>query len=139
MSRPALLAALDSDATVSDAMRSGVVTVPQDASLRRCAAAMASHRIHAVLVIGRDGGTPLGWVTDRSLLEYVARETAPVFARDAISQPPVFVSPGASIASAVEGMLDAGVSHLIVAIRPQDPPEGVLTALDVMGLLFRTG
>jgi CBS domain-containing protein len=136
MSHSALLTHPRSQTSIGEVMRSGVISIPQDASLRRVADAMATHRIHAVLVMGRDGAGPIGWVTSRSLLERAARDPELTFARDAIDEPPAFISPGASVASAVEQLLAGGTTHLIVSIRPQDPPEGVVTALDIVALLF---
>ena len=61
-----------SEAEVRDVMRSGVVAVPEDASLRQVRRAMRSHSVHAVLVVSSSHGQPLGWITARGLLAWLA-------------------------------------------------------------------
>ncbi len=51
------------DLTASDLMTAGVVTVPDDVSLRRGMSALIEHRVHAALVVGAESGRQLGWNT----------------------------------------------------------------------------
>ena len=53
---------------IGDLMRPGVVTIAEDAPLLHAKRAMVRHRIHAVLVVGKESGRPLGWVSDHGLL-----------------------------------------------------------------------
>lgn len=61
------------DVAVRAMMSPGVLPVAEVASAREAARAMLHHGVHAVLVVGRDHGTPLGWVTERGLLAYADR------------------------------------------------------------------
>ena len=56
---------------VAEFMTPCCVVISEAASVADAAKAMAAHRIHAVLVVGRRNGTPLGWVTHRGLLGWI--------------------------------------------------------------------
>src|SRR4051794_35235208 len=73
---------------VREVMTPGVVTIVEDASVKQARRAIHAHRVHAVLVLGRERGRPLGWVTARGLLSWVDREESLAHARDAITEPP---------------------------------------------------
>lgn len=49
-------------------MRPGVVTVAEDASVLQARRALQAHGVHAVLVVERSHGRPLGFITARGLL-----------------------------------------------------------------------
>ena len=83
-------------------MTSGVVTIVEDASLRVAYRALARHGVHAVLVVGRTGGKPLGWVTARGMLAWLeSPEHAFLAARDAITEQPETISPSATAREAL--------------------------------------
>ena len=46
------------DTPVRAIMRPGVISIPEDASLRQAMRAMAAHAVHAVLIVGARDGTP---------------------------------------------------------------------------------
>jgi CBS domain-containing protein len=119
---------------VRDIMTPGVVSLPEDAGLRRVHEAMVKHNVHAVLVVERKTGHPLGWVTARGLLPWAGKVGAVRTARQAISEPIETISPSARINRAVELMIETGVSHLLVANRPTAMPEGVVSDMDVVRL-----
>lgn len=50
---------------VSEVMRPGVVTVAEDASVLQARRALQAHGVHAVLVVERSHGRPLGFITAR--------------------------------------------------------------------------
>lgn len=137
MPLPALLNTLRIELPIRDVMRAGVISTPQNATLRLVAETMTTHHVHAVLVVAQDGHGALGWVTSRSLLEHVARDPEMLCAGDAIDEQPVSISPGATVGDAIERMLTADVSHLIVSTLPDAPPEGVVAALDLVTVLMR--
>ncbi len=55
---------------------------------------MVAHRKHAILVLGRTGGHPLVWITDRDLLSQLDGEHPLSPVRDAITEEAVSVPPG---------------------------------------------
>ena len=115
-------------------MTPGVVTIAEDAALRHVHRAMISHSTHAVLVVARTEGRPLGWVTAKGLLTWVGRDQSVATARDAIIEQPVTIDPSATAADALTALSQPGVSHLLVC-RPSDAtPEGVISALDLVAL-----
>ena len=125
------------DAEVRDVMTPGVVTISENASLRRTYRALVAHGVHSVLVIGRSTGKPLGWVTARGLLNWLTREDTMASARDAITHAPATIQPGATVRQALTALEQPGVTQLIVAERPEVTPEGVLSDLDLIALAAR--
>ena len=123
------------DIPVREIMTPGVVTIPEDASLRHVFRAMARHRVHAILVMGRSTGRPLGWVTARGLLAWVNLDTALAPAHAAITERPVAIDPSAPAREALALLCTPGTTHLLVAGAAHLTPEGVLTELDVVRLV----
>jgi len=115
-------------------MTPGVLTIVEDASLRHVYQAMVAHSVHAVLVVGRTGGRPLGWVTARGLLAWVGRDQALGSARDAITERPVTISPSATAREALTALSQAGTSHLLVSRQEDTNPEGVVSEFDLVAL-----
>jgi CBS domain-containing protein len=122
------------DAPVRTIMRPGVICVADDASLLQAKRALARHGVHAVLVVAQDG-RPLGWVTDRGLLSWLEQDLALVHAGQAVTEPAIFLEPGASAREALDQLQRPGVSHLLVARTPGGPPQGVVAALDLVELV----
>ena len=120
------------DGPVREVMRPGVVAVPEDASVLEARRAMQSHGVHAVLVVQRAHGRPLGLVTSRGLLAWLDRDEAAGYARDAISQAPVWIRPTASLHEAAQALLEPGITHVLVRRRDEEMPEGVVTAKDLL-------
>ncbi len=109
-----------------------MVVIVEDASLRHAYRAMVSHAVHAVLVVGQKG--PVGWVTASGLLGWVDADETVTPVRNAITQPPVSISPSATARDAVAALSKAGVSHLLVQSSPERLPEGVVTDIDLVAL-----
>lgn len=122
------------DATVRDVMTPGVVSVVEDASVTQVRRAMAAHAVHAVLVVGRRTGTPLGWVTARGLLAWVEADASLVRARDAITERAQTIEPSATLREAITQLAQPGTTHLLVSHAPDLLPEGVLSDLDLVRL-----
>ena len=121
-----------SNGPVREVMRPGVVAVPEDASVLEARRAMQSHGVHAVLVVQRAHGRPLGLVTSRGLLAWIDRDEAAGYAREAISQAPVWIRPTASVHEAAQVLLEPGITHVLVRRRDEEMPEGVVTAKDLL-------
>jgi CBS domain-containing protein len=119
---------------VREVMTPGAVTIVEDASVKQARRAMRAHAVHAVLVVGRDQGRPLGWVTARGLLSWVDRDESLAHARDAITEPPTPIEPSASVHEAIRKILQPGVTHLLVQRHPDRPPEGVVGERDLLPL-----
>lgn len=120
------------DIEVSEVMRPGVVTVAEDASVLQARRALQAHGVHAVLVVERSHGRPLGFITARGLLGWVDRDETVAYARDAVSQALIWVRPSASLREAIEAILEPGVTHLLVRRAHGEMGEGVVSALDLL-------
>lgn len=116
-------------------MRSGVISMPEDASLRQAMRAMAAHAVHAVLIVGARDGAPIGWVTARGVLAWLTRDAALAPAGIAITEPVVWIEPTASAADVVRVLADTGATHLLVAYQADVPPQGVVGELDIVRLV----
>ncbi len=123
--------------TARELMTPGVVTLVEDASLKHAFNAMTAHGVHAVLIVGRGQGKPLGWVTGRGLLSRLEDDPGLIRVRDAITERPISIAPGTSARDALRELSQAGVSHLMVAHAENLMPEGVLSELDLMRLAGR--
>jgi CBS domain-containing protein len=113
-----------------DVMTPGVVTVSDDATLGEAVDAMADHRIHAVLVVDRESGTPLGWITARGLLARVGCD-AELPAIDAIDEKPRCIEPEATLRAALYVLALPGVTRLLVRSRDGAEPVGVISDFDL--------
>ena len=122
------------DTPVREIMTPGVLTIAEDASLRHAYRAMVAHSVHALLVVGRKEGRPLGWVTARGLLALIGRDDSLASTREAITERPTTIEPSATAREALTALCQAGVSHLLVARNPEVSPEGVLAAIDLIAL-----
>ena len=121
---------------VRDFMRPGVVTVPERASLLQAKRAMVQHDTHAVLVVG-GAGQPLGWVTADGLLRWLERDLSSIPAGQAITEPPHRIEPLDTGRGALEALAEPGVSHLLVCPAVDEPPLGVVAAIDIVDLVTR--
>jgi CBS domain-containing protein len=113
-----------------DVMTADVVTVSDDATLDDAVDAMAAHRIHAVLVVGSDTGTPLGWITTRGLLGVIGWP-AETPATEAITERATAIEPTASLRAAIYALALPGVTRLLVRKRGETVPEGVISDFDL--------
>ena len=127
-------------ATVADAMHPGVMSCHPDAGLTEVARIMATHHVHCLTVMGLshdDAGESFVWgiITDRDLLESgiegSSDTTAKTLARHAI----INVAPATPLRQAGKLMLAHGASHLVVADPVTQTPLGILSTLDVAGVL----
>jgi CBS domain-containing protein len=126
-------------ATVSDAMRVGVMSCEPDAPATAVARMMGTHHIHAVIVEGihRDPvhGEQLRWgvVSDTDLLRAARSGIESLTAGEIAATEPVTVEPSCALTEAVRLMEEHDTTHLVVADRGR--PIGILSTLDVAGVL----
>jgi CBS domain-containing protein len=126
-------------ATVSDAMHPGILSCEPDANLTEVAKMMATHHVHCVAVVGISHEDPecfvWGIVSDQDLVRAGIADDAGETARALAKQPVVIVEPAMRLSDAARGMLARGVSHAVVADPVAQRPIGVLTTLDIVGVL----
>ncbi len=134
-----LMPAID-HATVSDAMHPGVLCAEPDATMTELARLMATHHVHCLVVMGishEQGGESLAWgmLTDVDLLQAGitagAEDTAATLAR----QPIITVEPATPLREAAELMHRHAATHVLVVDPRAQRPVGVLSTLDVAGVL----
>jgi CBS domain-containing protein len=122
-------------ASVVDAMRLGIINCHPTASLKDVARIMATYRIHSVVVNEMEGGSPLGVIGAVDLAAAAARGSFLSTAAELARAEPVTVAADESLGRAARLMAEHEVSHLVV-IQPQTGhPVGMLSALDVAGVL----
>ncbi len=120
------------DAHVREVMTPGVISIVEDASLRHALRALVCHRVHAVLVVGRTTGRPLGWVSTAGLLGWLGRDVGMATARDAVTEAAVLIEPSATVRDALGQLSQPGVTHLLVTPSPTIQAEGVVSSLDLV-------
>ena len=119
---------------VADAMRPGLISCSPDTSMEDVARIMATNQVHAVIVTDVSSGTPWGIVTDREVLA-TAHEAAERSAGSCVRSRPVEIAPGETLYVAADLMQRHGVSHLVVAHPARTMPLGVLSTLDLIGVI----
>jgi CBS domain-containing protein len=126
-------------ATVSDAMHPGILSCEPDASLTEVAKIMASHHVHCVAVVGISHEEPecfvWGIVSDLDLVRAGISDGGDETARALAKEPVVVVEPSTPLLEAAREMLGRHVSHVVVADPVAKRPIGVLSTLDIAGVL----
>ena len=112
-------------------MTPGCVVISEAASVADAAKAMATHRVHAVLVVGARNGTPLGWITHRGLLGWIGRDRGLARATEAITEQVRAIPAHESLRTALYALSLSGTTRLLVRSRPNQLPEGVLSDFDL--------
>jgi CBS domain-containing protein len=126
-------------ATVADAMHPGILTCEPDACVSEVAQMMATRHVHCIAVVGISHGSPecyvWGIVSDLDLLSAGISGETGATARDLANQPVVTVSATMPLREAGGLMLQRGVSHLVVSDPETQRPTGIISTLDVAGIL----
>jgi CBS domain-containing protein len=127
-------------ASVADAMHPGILSCDPGASYREVARIMVTHHVHCVAVVdvARDGsGDPMVWgiISDLDLLTAAVGEDGELMARDLAAQPVISLRPETPLLQAGELMRANGVSHVVVIDPETQRPIGILSTLDVAGVL----
>ena len=129
-----------SEARVSDAMRHGVITCPPETPLVTVARMMAAHHVHAVVVTPpeaeHDAGDEVAWgvVSDRELLG-AAAHAEDMTAGGTATIHFASVTPDDSLVEAGKRMLAHGTAHAVVIGQSSSRPIGMLSSLDIAGVL----
>ena len=114
-------------------MHHGVMTCGADDSVRHVAGIMSYYRVHSVVVSTRNGGRPLGIVSDLDVTAAAAKGMD-CTALEAATTEPVGISSDDSVQRVAQLMSERGVSHLVVLDRAGGYPLGILSTLDIAGL-----
>ncbi len=127
-------------ATVADAMHPGILSCDAEATLTEVTRMMSTHHVHCI-VVRRDAGghqdESLAWgiVSDFDVLRAGMRQAAEDTAETLALQPVISVETSMALRDAAELMLSNAASH-VVAINPETRrPVGILSTLDVAGVL----
>jgi CBS domain-containing protein len=115
-------------------MRPGVISCPPDLAMRDVARMMATNHIHAIVVRGVASGRAWGVVTDRDLLS-IASAAEDRRAADCAGEVLVTVEPNEPLEAACELMRAHGVSHVMVVEPGENEPLGVVSTLDIAGVV----
>jgi CBS domain-containing protein len=128
-------------ARVADAMRPRVLTCDPGTPLVTVAQRMATEHVHAIVVLletvdpdGEISGRPWAVVTDHDVL----RSAASILDRAAgevATGEVVLARPDEPLPDVADRMLEHGTSHAVVVEPRTGRPVGVLSTLDIAGIL----
>lgn len=122
-------------ARVGDAMRHGILGCAPEDSLRSVAQTMALQHVHTVVVVSGEGRME-GILSDRDLLAaLLERDGARRAAKEVAERNVETVSSEETLVNAAALMRRRGVGHLVVVDAHSGIPSGMLSALDIAGIL----
>jgi CBS domain-containing protein len=124
-------------ARVGDAMHPGVVSCTPDTPLRTVAQIMAQHHIHSVVVTDMSEGEAAGWsvVSDVDVLRAASGDLDLQTAGAVAGTELPTVTVDEELSRAAQVMAEHEVTHLIVVDGATPSAVGVLSSLDIAGLL----
>lgn len=125
-------------ATAGDAMRPWVLSCTPETPLITAAQRMSGEHVHALVVLApsahRESRVPWAVLTDRDLLRNADR--AEELTAGEIASPQLLeVVPDDPLAEVAERMVAAGVTHALVADPRTGRPIGVVSTLDIAGIV----
>jgi CBS domain-containing protein len=127
--------------TVADAMHSGILTCEPDTTLKKVARLMATNRVHCLAVVGVSHTDPVcgmwGIVSDLDLVRVAIRGDLEASAGSLAMSPLVSVTSSTPLREAGDLMVINHVSHLVVIEPETQRPIGILSTLDIAGVMGR--
>lgn len=133
-----LMPSLD-HATVGDVMHPGILFCEPDVPATEVARMMATHHVHFLAVVGishEDPECPVwGTISDVDLLRAAVDDDEDLTARGLCTGQLLSVQTRVPLRQAAALMLRHGTSHLIVLEPETERPVGVISTLDVAGVL----
>ena len=129
------------DATVADAMHTGVLTCPPETPITTVARMMASYRVHAIVVTDlepeRDSRERAwGVISGLDLARATALLPEEPTAAGVASTELVTVAPEESLTRAAQTMTEHEVDHLVV-VDASGRPTGIISTQDLAAALSR--
>lgn len=122
-------------ATVGDAMRPWVLSCDPATPLVTVAQRMAGEHVHAIIVLADHGDRrPYALVTDRDLLR-AAPQLEDLTAGEIAKQAVLDVHAGEPLSEAARRMAEHDATHAVVVDERTGRPVGVLSTLDIAGIL----
>ena len=122
-------------ATVGDAMRPWILSCDPDTPLVTVAQRMAGEHVHAIIVLADHGDRrPYAVLTDRDLLR-VADRVEELTAGEIAAQTILEARAGEPLSEAARRMAGNNATHAVVVDERSGRPVGVLSTLDVAGIL----
>jgi CBS domain-containing protein len=124
-------------ATVADAMHPGILSCDGETTVTEVARMMSTHHVHCIVVLGSATGEShvYGIISDLDILRASMRPDGPDTAAEVAREPVINVDTTAALRDAAELMLTHGSSH-VVAVDPETRrPIGILSTLDIAGVL----
>lgn len=125
-------------ARVEDAMHPGVISCAPDTPLRDVARTISTKHIHCLVVTGaaeRGAGPNWGLISGLDLVAAAAEGVEERTAGDIAVSDPVTVSSDEQLERAAQLMLAHQAEHLIVVGAADGRPVGVLSTLDIAGVM----
>ena len=127
-------------ATVADAMHPGILACDPDAPVTEVARMMATHHVHCIVVMGLSQETERetsvwGIISDLGLVRAGIRSGAEQTAKEIAVAPIGMVDPTTPLREVAELMASHGASHVVVANRETQRPVGMISTLDIAGVL----
>lgn len=125
------------DMKVEDAMSRGTLSCRSETPLRTVARMMSEHLVHSVVVTDLDGVSERAWgvVTDIDVVAAAGEDVDERTAGQIAATELLTVAPSESLDHAAQLMTEHQVTHLVVVDRGDDHPLGVLSTLDITGVL----
>ncbi|MEW6140322.1 MAG: CBS domain-containing protein [Thermodesulfobacteriota bacterium] len=125
-----------SDATVKEAMRAQIVSLPANSPISHGIRHLIKYKINAVLVRGEDG-SPVGVVSKTDIVgAYYAGIPIDAPLAHIMVSPPLFCTLGDSLESVLDTMRNQRVYRLYVREESDDSVVGVVAYPDIVGLLY---
>ena len=125
-------------AYVEDVMHPGVFTCFFETPLATVARMMVTHQVHCVVGFGdatSDDTRVWGLVTDRDIVAAAATDHVHRTAGTSAASEGVTIAPHETLRRAAEVMTERGLSHLLVVEPGSDRPIGVISTLDIAGVV----
>lgn len=124
-------------AAVSDAMHPGVMACDADASMTTVARMMASHHVHCVVVMDQstDHQPIAGLITDLDLLAASLTQAGDTPAAELAQAEFLTIRSTTPLRDAAEVMTTNRVSHVLVTDARTNIPTGMLSTLDIAGVV----
>lgn len=119
-------------ARVRDAMNKAIVTCSRDAGLREMGRLMASHHIHSLVI---RLGDPARWGVVSDVDIVLAALGRPEATAEDLAGPATGIPSEAPLMRAIEVMREQRTSHLIVTDAESGQPTGIISALDIAGIV----